>query len=50
LNNIGREGSTHFRNGKKEYLKDRINERAMNSKNKNIRGMYRGINEYKRGY
>jgi hypothetical protein len=33
-----------------EYLKDKINELATNSKNKNIRGLYRGINEFKRGY
>jgi hypothetical protein len=33
-----------------EYLKDKINELAMNSKNKNIRDLYRGINEFKRGY
>jgi hypothetical protein len=34
----------------KEYLKDKINELAANSKNKNIRDLYRGINEFKRGY
>jgi hypothetical protein len=33
-----------------EYLKDKINELAMNSKNKNIRDLYRGINGFKRGY
>jgi hypothetical protein len=27
-----------------EYLKDKINELATNSKNKNIRDLYRGIN------
>jgi hypothetical protein len=40
----------HFRNKKREYLKDKINELAMNSKNKNIRDLYTGINEFKRGY
>jgi hypothetical protein len=30
-----------------EYLKDKINELAMNSKNKNIRDLYRVINEFK---
>jgi hypothetical protein len=35
---------------KREYLKDKINELATNSNNKNIRGLYRGINEFKRGY
>jgi hypothetical protein len=50
LNNVRREASIHFRNKKKEYLKDKINELATNSKNKNIRDLYRGINEFKRGY
>jgi hypothetical protein len=31
-----------------KYLKDRINELATNSKNKHIRDLYRGINEFKR--
>jgi hypothetical protein len=31
-------------------LKDRIDDIATNSKNKNIRHMYRGINEFKRGF
>jgi hypothetical protein len=41
-----REASRHFRNKKKrgEYLKDKRNDLTMNSKNKNIRDMYRGIN------
>jgi hypothetical protein len=30
--------------------KDKINELAMNSKNENIRDLYRRINEFKRGY
>jgi hypothetical protein len=38
--------SRYFRNKKREYLKDKINELATNSKNKNIRDMYRGINEF----
>jgi hypothetical protein len=38
------ECSRHFKNKKKEYLKDKSNEPAMNSKNKNIRDLYRGIN------
>ncbi|PNF25074.1 hypothetical protein B7P43_G02032, partial [Cryptotermes secundus] len=42
--------SRHFRNKKREYLKDKIDELAMNSKNKNIRDLYRGINDFKRGY
>jgi hypothetical protein len=34
----------------RECLKDKITELAMNSKNKNIRDLYSGINEFKRGY
>jgi hypothetical protein len=49
-NNVRREASRHFRKKKRKYLKDKINELAMNSKNKNIRDLYRGINEYRRGY
>jgi hypothetical protein len=44
LNNVSHEASRHFRNIKREYLKDKINELVMNSKTKNIREMYRGIN------
>jgi hypothetical protein len=50
LNNISREVSRHFRNKKREYLKDRINTLAMNSKSKNNRDLYGGINEFMRGY
>jgi hypothetical protein len=35
---------------KKNYLKYKINELVTNSKNKNIRDLYRGINEFKRVY
>ncbi|PNF17273.1 hypothetical protein B7P43_G05232 [Cryptotermes secundus] len=34
----------------KQYLKDRIDKLATNSKNKNIRDLYRGINDFQRGY
>jgi uncharacterized protein YaaR (DUF327 family) len=37
------EASKYFRNKKREYLKDKINELATNSRN-------RAINEFKRGY
>jgi hypothetical protein len=50
LNNVRCEVSRHFRNKKREYLKGKINELATNSKNKNIGDLYRGINEFKRGY
>jgi hypothetical protein len=49
-NNIRREASRHFRNKDMEYLKDKINELATNSKNKNTRDPYRGINEFMRSY
>jgi hypothetical protein len=44
LNNVRREASRHFRNRKRKCLRDKINELATNSKNKNIRDLYRGIN------
>jgi hypothetical protein len=50
LNNVRREASRYFRNQKREYLKDKINQLATNSKNKIIRDLYRGINEFKKGY
>jgi hypothetical protein len=50
LNNVRGEASRYFKNKKRKCLKDKINELAMNSKNKNIRDQYRGINEFKRGY
>jgi hypothetical protein len=50
LCNVRREASRHFRNKKWEYLKDRINEIELNGKNKNIRDMYKGITEFKKGY
>jgi hypothetical protein len=37
FSNVRREDSRHFRNKKREYLKDKINELESNSKNKNIR-------------
>jgi hypothetical protein len=36
LNTVRREASRHFRNKRREYLKGKINELALNSKNKNI--------------
>jgi hypothetical protein len=50
LNNIRCDAGRHFRNKKREYLKDKINELATNSKNKNIRDLYRGIKEFKKAY
>jgi hypothetical protein len=39
----------HFRN-KREYLRDKINELATHSKNKNIGELHRGVNVFKKGY
>jgi hypothetical protein len=50
LSNVRRKASRHFRNKKREYLKDKINEIELNSKNKNIRDLHRGITEFKKGY
>jgi hypothetical protein len=50
LRNVRREASRHFSNKKREYLKDKISEIELNSKNKNIRDLYRGITEFKKGY
>jgi hypothetical protein len=50
LKNLRRETSRTFRNKKREYLKGKINELETNNKNKNFRDLYRGINEFKKGY
>jgi hypothetical protein len=50
LSDVKREASRHFRNKKWECLKEKINELDSNSKNKNIRDLYRGISEFKKGY
>ena len=38
------------RNKKKGYLKAKIEELENNSKIKNIKDLYRGINDFKKGY
>jgi hypothetical protein len=50
LNNVRREASGYFWKKEREYLKDKINLLVTNSKNKNIRDLYRGIHEFKMGY
>jgi len=42
------EASRHFRNKKMEHLKGKTDELQTNSKNKNIRDLYRGINDFRR--
>jgi hypothetical protein len=44
------EASRHFRKKKREYLKDKIKKLESDSKNKNIRDLYRGTNEFKKVY
>jgi hypothetical protein len=50
LSNVRREASRHFRNKKREYLKDKCNGIELKSKNKNIRDLYWDITEFKKGY
>ena len=50
LNNVRREVSRHFRNKKKAYLRAKIEELETNSKIQNIRDLYGGINDFKKGY
>jgi hypothetical protein len=45
MNNVRHVASRYFRNKKREYLKDKIIELARNSKNKNIRDLYRRLND-----
>jgi hypothetical protein len=48
LNNVRREASRNFKN-KKEYLKAKIDELETSSKINNIKHLYKGINNFKRG-
>jgi hypothetical protein len=50
LNNVRRDDSRHFRNKKKAYLKSKIEELETNSKINNIRDLFRGINDVRKGY
>jgi len=50
LNNVRREVSRHFRDKKKAYQRAKIEELETNSKIQNIRDLYRGINDFKKGY
>ena len=50
LNNVRHEVSRHSRNKKKAYMRAKIEELETNSKMKNIRNLYRGINDFKNGY
>jgi hypothetical protein len=50
LSNTSYKTSRHFRNKKRKYLEDIIDEPATNSQNQNITDLCRGLNEFKRGY
>ena len=50
LNYVRCEVSRHFRNKAKEYLKAKIEELGSNSKINILRGLYRGISDFKKGY
>jgi len=50
LNNVRREDSRHFRNKNKGYMRVKIEELETNSKIQNIRELYRGISDFKKGY
>ena len=50
LNNVSREVSGQFRNKNKEYFTAKIDEPETNSKINNIKDLYRGINDFKKGY
>jgi hypothetical protein len=50
MNSINRETSRHFRNTKKLYLKSRINELALNSKNTKISETYKATTVFNYGY
>ena len=50
MNKLRREASRHFKHKSKAYMKDKIQELENNSKIKNIRDIYRGTNDFKKGY
>jgi len=50
LNIVRREAIRHFGSEKKAYLRAKFEEIETNIKIKNIRDLYRGINDFKKGY
>ena len=50
LSNIRHKSPRHFRNKNKAHVKAKIEELETNSKIKNIRDLYRGISDFKKGY
>jgi vacuolar-type H+-ATPase subunit H len=47
MSNASQEATNRIRKTKREYLKDRTNELSTDSKNKNIRNLYGGLNEFR---
>ena len=50
LNNVRREVRRHFRDKKKAYLRAKIEELETNSMIQNTRDLYRGNNDFMKGY
>jgi hypothetical protein len=50
MQNLRCDTSRIFGKEKREYLKGKINELETNNKNKTIRDLYRGMNEFKKGF
>jgi hypothetical protein len=50
LNKVRRDASRRLRNKKKAYMEAKIEELETNKKKKNVRDLYRGINDFKKGY
>jgi len=50
LNKVRREVSRHFRNKTKAYLRAKIEELETNCRIQNIRDLYGGISDFKKGY
>jgi hypothetical protein len=50
LNNVRHEVSRHFRGKKKAHLRAKIEELETNIKIQNIKALYRGNNDFKKGY
>jgi hypothetical protein len=47
--NVRCEASRHFKNKKRDYLKDILNELVTHNKNKNVRDLCRGESEFQKG-
>lgn len=50
MNSVRHETSKPFKKNKGEYLKDIHNKVGTGSNNKNVRVLFRGINEFRRAY